>query len=317
MTKISASLCLLPFLMPAAFAVAQEQTSTLLKKAQAEQFNRSVSFVAQVPNLEFQVRNKETNKQVKFSPNQGLNIGAEGNYDGYTAAIMLPIPPDQDSISKRGRTDHLDLMFSRYWDSFGGDVYYQRYSGFYVKEGTDEKFDEKESYPTRPDVNSHLVGMNFYYTFRPERFPLKSLTSFEDMEEGRGGSVVLFSSLNEFRMGGETPLIRTNSLLSARFRTLIVGGGYGYRWMKNNNQLSGQMLYGIGPQDQQLNRVSGSESRTRLDHQVILNFGYAYRKDNWMFGMNLLVNQVQADVGENERMEADGMNIKMFASLAM
>lgn len=307
----------LSLLIPAALAHSEVQTTTAQVESTSRQIKRSVSLVMQVPQLEFQVRNKATSKQVKFSPNQGLNVGVEGNYDGYSAGIMIPMPPDEKSITAKGKTDHLDLMFSRHWESFGGDVYYQRYSGFYVKEGTDENFDEKDTYPTRPDVTSQLLGMNFYYAFHPERFPLKSLTSFEDMEEGSGGSVVLFSTINEFRMGGVTPLIRSNSLLSARFRSFIVGGGYGYRWMKNNNQFSGQLLYGAGPQDQQLNRIEGSESRIRLDHQVLINFGYAYRKDNRMFGMNVVLNQVQADVGENERMEADGINIKMFAALAL
>ena len=286
-------------------------------KKPSEQFKRSVSLVLQVPQLEFQVRNKETSKQVKFSPNNGLNIGLDGNYDGYSLGFMVPMPPDNDSVNKKGKTDHMDLIFSKHWESFGGDIFYQRYSGFYVKEGSDEDFDEKDVYPTRPDVKSQLLGLNLYYVFKPERFPLKSLTSFEDMEDGQGGSAVLFTTLNEFRMGGVTPLIRSNSLLSARFRSYIIGGGYGYRWLKSNNQLSGQLLYGLGPQDQQLNRVEGSESRMRLEHQVSMSFGYAYRKDDWMFGINLLLNQVQADVGENERLEADGMNIKMFGSLAL
>lgn len=292
-------------------------SSTAPLKSPTEQFKRSVSLVFQVPQLEFQVRNKATSKQVKFSPNQGLNVGLNGNYEGYSLGFMIPMPPDKDEVAKKGKTDHMDLMFSKYWESFGGDIYYQRYSGFYVKEGSDEKFDEKDVYPTRPDVNSQLLGLNFYYAFHPERFPLKSLTSFEDMKVGQGGSVVLFTTLNEFRMGGVTPLIRSNSLLSARFRSFIIGGGYGYRWQNERNQISGQMLYGLGPQDQQLNRVEGSESRMRLDHQLIMSFGYAYHKDNWMVGLNLLMNQVQADVGENERLEADGMNIKMFGSLAL
>lgn len=292
---------------------AQEITQLPSPKPEAAATPRPMlGLLIEVPELSFALQDKNLNKDSDFQPNQGINWGIEASYDGYQLEATVPTPPEGDTVPKKGKTNHFDLMLGHYWDSFGVDAYYQSYRGFYSSDGQSSS-DENTTYPVRPDVHSEFVGANFYYAFAPERFPLQSLNA-DTTDTRHGGSFVAMASLNQFDIAGDSALIQGNSLQSARLRTLTAAGGYGYRWVHKNHSLNGQALIGGGPQDQLLSRGGQTERHLRFSEQLTLSASYAYHIEAWQMGVSMLYNQVQGSLGDNDTLEAKSQNIKFFGS---
>ena len=144
----------------------------------------SLSFFIEVPTLQFALAPKNGERSTDFQPNDILSWGANLGYKGYSLDIAVPFPEEGDSVIRKGKTQHLDLVLGHYEKSWGGDVFYQTYKGFYLSNGNEDGSDQV--YPQRPDVRSHYYGLNLYYAFSPEQFPLAALDAFGATPEGIG-----------------------------------------------------------------------------------------------------------------------------------
>lgn len=304
-------LLLLPLTVANAYA---QISSTPLSQPppSAVPIQRSIGLSLEVPGLEFGLTNKLNDKHVDFKPNEKINWGLDASYDGYKLGFSIPVTQDAESIEQKGKTEHFDLYLGHYWDSFGIDGFYQTYKGLYV----DETQGEGSTFPKRPDLKSHLYGVNLYYAFSPNRFPLRSLSSFDGQGEERGGSWIAFATASDFSLRGDIPLTSSYQMLGARLRTAAVGAGYGARWTRNGYILNGFMLFGAGPQAQSLTFTTSNRTANKIGQAILLNGSFAYRFDDWTTGFMLKFNSYPTELGDDQKLAVNGFSFKIFGTRA-
>jgi len=273
---------------------------------------RRVGLSIKITNQDFALKQKtDTDKSVQFKPSDQLTWGLDGAYDGYRFGLGLPMPQDKEEVRRTGRTRRLDLMFGHYEAAWGGDVYLQRYKGFYID---DDKKKEDEIFQQRPDVKTILVGTNLYFSFAPDRFPLNVYSSPDANKNSRGGSALGMLSYNQFRFKGNRPLIEDNGLVGGYTQTVIAGAGYGYHWIRNRHALMGQILLGFGPQWRDALYSNGNRYRVEVTRQASVNGNYSYDWSQWQAGLKFKLNTFSGNIDPDHQIDFDSLEVKVFGS---
>jgi hypothetical protein len=303
----------LAILMTVPMALAQEQSRAPLPPPLAEDATPwSLGVFFEVPTLQFGLKPKNGSASTDFQPNDVLSWGANLGYRDYRFDLTLPFPTSGDSVDKKGKTNHLDLFLGHFEKSWGGDIFYQTYKGFYVSNANTGS--NNQTYPQRPDLSSHYYGLNLYYAFSPESFPMEALDAFGGTPEGVGGSIIALASVNQFYLGGDHALLPDNGIQSATLTSEILGIGYAYRWAKYNHYLSGQILVGAGPQQQRVETLGVSENLDRIGEQATIDANYTYHLDLWRIGLSVTANTLVAEIGSVDSLTTTSFSAKVFGS---
>lgn len=176
---------------------------------------------------------------VKYSPNENLNIGLSVNYKwfGFGAAFNLPFVNDDNGI--KGKTRQMDMQLRVFSQKFGGDVYMQHYSGYYVRNPTSvmPSWHEGLPYPQRPDIRTTAMGAFLFYAFNHKRFSIRAAFLQTEKQLHSVGSWVIVPHIAYYRLLGDSTIVPSNLqetynnrnlLTKGNFYSLGLSGGYIY-----------------------------------------------------------------------------------------
>lgn len=238
-----------------------------------------------------------------FSPRLGLDISWK-EY-GLIFSIALPLPKEE--IDRRGNSDQFNFVINRYWRSYGLDLYYQQYRGFYVANPLMELDIQKpDRYPRLPDARVINYGFNFYQVLHPESYSLGASFGLSEIQVKGGGSwlaTVFFNHLEiesgqAFLPGSDPSSMQTRpDLQSGTFQTIGGGGGYGHTWLRNQVFLTAQGIAGLGAQLQKIDEVvRNPESRIHVALKLNANLAVGYTSENYVIGGKVLADAVVSNI---------------------
>ena len=230
-----------------------------------------------------------SNLVFRLHPNIRTTMGIGFNYRRISYSFSVPIRPAAASEEKYGRSKYSDMQINYYGGKWCGDLYYQRYQGYYINNpryvfnGWDEK-----QYPLRQDVSAFHAGVNGYIVFNHRRFSLKAAFNQTQKQLRSAGSPLFMASVSVLRLHNDSSLIPVRTTLpvadkytfeNGRFYTLSVLPGYAYHYVRGNFFISSTALIGGGMQLQhyQLNGREKEQLRSEVKAVLRMVVGYSTR----------------------------------------
>lgn len=293
----------------------------LEERFQDYEFDRLLRIKSEFPVYSFYLGAPDVNG-VAYVPNFSPRLGAQYAFKdlGVSFSLALPLPPEE--VHRRGQTDQLNFLISKYWRDNGVDVFFQNYRGFYIASPwTELRTQKPEKYPQLPDAEIIHYGFNFYQVLEPENYSLKAAYSQMEKQLHSGGSAlwtIFFDHLDlkrgeKFIPGSESN--DTNHFPKIKGVRLNTGGGgigYGYTYITGPYQLSAQILAGAGLQAQKIEEEG--DSPTENLHFALkgnLNASLGYRFDNYSIGGKFLLDTLVSNV-KNTQIYSSLVNGSVF-----
>jgi len=245
--------------------------------------------------LTFDIQDKEEKeRKIEFLPNNRFTLGAGFYLFELGFEVTFAIPLAESSKTIYGESEARDLQLNILAKKWGADVYYQKYSGFYIKD-SDNPVPPGMPYPQRADLVSRNYGASGVYIFNHRKFSLRSSFTYADRQLKSKGSVLLYATINSFKLTADSALLETpvqNSLgdgsgfRALRYTTVSVAPGYSYNLVWRKFFLNGTVA--IGPAHHWINYEE--ESGAKRDNISINSTGIArialgYSSDRFFGGL--------------------------------
>ena len=217
--------------------------------------------------LNFELEKDDDDGRVlSFKPNNSYSLGV-GLYLfelGFELAFAVPL--DEKSISRYGRSDASDFQLNVLGKSWGCDLYYQKYTGFYVTDSETEVPDDAP-YPKRSDIVSKNIGATGVYVFNNKKFSFRSAYNFAERQLFSKGSLLLSTSLSSFRLEADSSIVSHDqqstfgsdaAFREIRYSSLSIAPGYTYSIVYNSFFINGTLS--IGPSHHWIRFKAGGDS---------------------------------------------------------
>ncbi|HWA35719.1 MAG TPA: DUF4421 family protein [Cyclobacteriaceae bacterium] len=236
--------------------------------------------------LSFEIQNpKQIGNSVNFKPNNAYGLGLGMYLFDLGIELVFAVPVEKDKELSRGKTTAQDIQLNIISRKWGGDIFYQRYNGFYL-DNPDSPVNGG-AYPQRPDVQTQNIGATAFYVFNSEKFSLRSAFTFADRQLKSSGSFLLSTGFNAFRFTADSVVVNNhyatriglvNPFTQLDHQTLSFAPGYSYNLVVKKFFLNG--TFSLGPAIHWIsyeyaadNRVSHTTVNTFADFR--LAFGYS------------------------------------------
>jgi hypothetical protein len=198
-------------------------------------------------------RINEPDDIIAFKPNNTYSLGAGFYLFELGFEVAFAIPLKEKSIGIYGESDARDIQLNILSKKWGVDLFYQKYSGFYLID-SNNPVQPDQPYPQRPDLDSRNYGITGIYVFNNRKFSFRSAYNFVERQVFSKGSLLLFSSLSSFRVLADSSIIGHTQrdrfasnvwFKKLQYATLSLAPGYTYSVVYKGFFLNGSLS--IGP----------------------------------------------------------------------
>lgn len=215
-----------------------------------------------------------------YNPNNDFKFGA-GFYLfelSFEVSLSVPIAVRDEAIY--GKSKSTDLQINMLTKSFGLDLYYQKYSGFY-KDDQSVKIPPGVSYPLRPDIVTRNLGVSAFYVWNNGKFSIRSSYNYADRQKKSAGSFILYGTINAFSVAADSAIIARNKqdelgnftdFSHLRYTTFSLAPGYSYNLVLKRFFVNGTVA--VGPAH---HWVYYRPETGRGHYDVIFNSSYTIR----------------------------------------
>lgn len=246
-----------------------------------------------------------------YVPNFLPRLGAKVGYKDFGAQITLGLPIlSKSEQNRRGKSSQNGLTVNSYWRQNAFDLYFQRFTGFYVSDPfTEAKPSKPARYPQLPDTTVTNWGLNWYYVSNPERYSLKAAFDQNEFQLRSGGSWIFNPFYNHLEMylgsvfipGSDSSVTSLPNLATGRFDTLGLALGYGYTYINAHFFATAQGAIGPGVQYQRIHRNDGNESDvTGIAAKFNVNLATGWNYSEYVGGMKVLIDSLSAKVVDTQ-----------------
>ncbi len=244
--------------------------------------------------LSFDVRTANHDK-IKYKPNNSFSLGFGIYLFEISAEISFALPINEKNQYTYGNTDAREFHANFLGNGWGMDVFRQKYAGFYFPDHS--KSSSQNVFIKRPDIELTNTGVNGIYVFNKKSFSLKSAYNYSERQIKSGGSVILTSNLNTFRLTADSAIVTQQAASSSpssgfqlmRYTTLSIAGGYTYTLVYRSFFLNG--AFSIGPAHNWIlyNRPGEEEHYdTAINTFTDIRVSIGYNSDRFFGGMSLV-----------------------------
>ena len=262
--------------------------------------------------LDFEIKSLSgTKKTLAYKTNKPYSLGVGVYVFEVAAELTFAIPLDERSKRIYGDSETRDVQFNLLGKKWGVDAYLQRYEGFYVDDG-DISIPSSQPYPQRADIVTRNIGAGVNYTFNNKRFSFRSAYNFSERQLRSAGSFLLFGTLSNLRIEGDSSIIDKNyvnifeeesNIQSVSSTVLGVIPGYTYSLIYNGFFLNGTL--GLGPAHLWLSHTDEDgfkERKNKFSTQLAARISLGYNGDRIFGGITF------SSQGGNARFENMEMN---------
>jgi hypothetical protein len=247
---------------------------------------------------------------VAYVPNTDPKVGLRLFIDGIGIAATVPVGLSYDD-DLRGKSEQASFIISPFRRSFGFDLYYQWYKGFYeVNPLTEIKPNKPARYPQLPDATAWNIGINSYFLLDSSNYSLAAAFVQTERQTASGGSWLVEPFFNENRidLGGVfIPSTDPNlkqvqpDLHTASTKTFGSGFGYGHAWIVDRFYFTLLAAVGGGYQAIEVADIDGTQFSTAcLALKANANGSIGYNFDNFVIGIKGLVDSLGTSVNSTE-----------------
>lgn len=258
-----------------------------------------------------------------FEPNVGNFVGIGFFLFDVGIEAMFRIRPGPEQNALYGPSDGTDWQIHAYARSFGLDLSYQHYKGFYLSnpELFYPNYKSGDPYPRKPDMEAQVINLSGHYVFRKKRFSFPNVFNQTERQMKSGGSLMISGQFNHSNITDPGSLILitdSNTITSlTEIRNINVSSfnampGYSYNLIIFKKlYLNLSLSVGLGYQF----RNYQAEGQPYRDNKVVLanswraGFGYNGRKFFWGISGYTQSNQIPI---QNLEIRSETGFIKVF-----
>jgi len=245
---------------------------------------------------QFEIRQiNDSGNKLSFRPNNsvGLGFGLFVFEIGAEITFAVPIAAERESLF--GKTNAADLQLNFLGRTWGLDLFYQNYNGFY-KSDTDNPVMQGTPYPQRPDISTQNLGINGMYILN-KKFSLRSAYNFSERQKQSAGSFLLAGTLNFFDVKGDSALYSkkdvarfgaSTSFSGLEMNTFSISPGYTYTLVTNNFFINGSLSAGPALHWLSYDVMGKSSSSATINRFLDFRIGVGYVGERFFMGVNFV-----------------------------
>lgn len=272
-------------------------------------------------NLDFRDENENID-DITYSATTNAYLGLGIYLFDIGLEVSFRLPNESQDPTTYGETDVLDFQTNIYGRKWGGDLAFQRYSGFFLEQPGDHlaSWQQGDPYPQRPDLSMSNSQLNVFYIFNHNRFSYRSAFNQADMQTRSAGSFLLGLSTSTFSFSADSTLIPQESrdsfaedaiVSGARFTVLGLLPGYAHNFIYKQFYLN--VSLSVGPAHLWTRYTTEDRERNEIGIQPILNLRSAigYNSDSFFGGISV-VNHAVSNQIDNLDIRGSSGNVKFF-----
>ncbi len=167
------------------------------------------------------------------------------------------------------------------------DLYYQRYTGFYLENATDfARRSPDRPYIIRPDIRVYNMGVNAMYVWNWKKFSLRAAYIQSEIQKKNAGSFLISTSAAYYGVNADSALLPSEVRVSGledityqkgNFYSFTVSPGYSYTFVHKEFYFNISLMAGIGPVYRDFSLETGerfSSTRVTLRFQARSAIGW-------------------------------------------
>ena len=202
--------------------------------------------------LSFALEKRDRSEQLTFKPNNAYSLGVGGYLFEVGAELTFSVPIDEKSRSMYGESDSRDVQLNVLGKTWGGDLFYQKYQGFYLSDRENPVL-PGTPFPQRGDIVSRNFGITGNYVFQNRKFSFRAAYNFAERQLHSKGSFLLFASLSSFKMSADSSILtpaqeavfgENVSFRRLRYTTFSIAPGYTYSMIFRDFFVNGTLSVG-------------------------------------------------------------------------
>jgi hypothetical protein len=231
--------------------------------------------------LSFEMGRPDKSALLTYKPNSTYSLGLGVYLFEVGLELGYAIPLGQQSIARFGESVARDIQLSAFATRWGIDLFYQRYSGFYLDDKEYEPL-ASEPYPRRADIATRNFGATAHYLFNSRKFSFRSAYNFAERQFHSHGSFLLLVALNTFRVAADSSIVSDNRKTEfgpdvdferLRYTTFSIAPGYTYNFTYHYFFLNATL--GFGPAHHWVNYALEGSNATH--HDIAINSFFVSR----------------------------------------
>jgi hypothetical protein len=233
--------------------------------------------------------------------------------------ITFAMPMDRQRKFLYGESGAQDLQANVLGKNWGADLFISDYQGFYAEDSANP-LAANQPFPQRPDIRTHNLGANGIYIFNQNKFSIRSAYNFADRQLKSGGSFLLSSTLNTYRVSADSAVLSKkyetifgsfSNFHALHSTTFSVAPGYTYSLIIKNFFINASLA--VGPAQHWTNYTLTNNQvshRTSLDSFADFRIAIGYNGERFFAGMSF-VDQSRNIKFENTRFTSSSTTFKM------
>lgn len=248
--------------------------------------------------LEFDMqRVSDNDRSVSYLTNKPYSFGVGMYLFELGIELAFAIPLDAQDQYIYGESTARDLQLNILGKKWGGDAFYQKYTGFYIDD-PNVNIPDNTPYPHRSDIQTRNLGVSVNYTFNFNKFSFRSAYSYVERQERSAGSFILFGTLSSFRASGDSAILGSryndefgdgSRVREIKTTTLGLAPGYTYSLIYKGFFLNGTLAIGPAHNWIAFSRENESEKHDiRFSAYVVGRIGLGYNGDKVFGGISFM-----------------------------
>jgi hypothetical protein len=240
------------------------------------------------------VINPATDKisNIVYRPNVNIRIGIAGFWKWFGLGLSIDNPFYKTDRVAYGKTSTLDLRVNAFGRAVAGELFYQKYKGFYISspertEGT---------YYILPDMQTIAVGLSGYWIYNSKRFSIRAAFIQNERQKKSAGSLVVRPSILYYQISSDQGIIpaeivdayqipSAKLVKSGTFYSIGLSPGYAYTLVfLKNFYLTAAVFPGIAAQFSSFRTLIDKYSEFEFTLQLSGRFAIGYNSDKWFLG---------------------------------
>ncbi|MBR4326901.1 MAG: DUF4421 family protein [Bacteroidales bacterium] len=272
--------------------------STAQDAAYVKKYGNLLSVKSFLYNNEFSFRNHSSGLSYVPDLHTGIGVGVWCKYFPFDICYRQELSPAIGVEKNYKRIRSVDMQLRGYNRFFAGDIYIQRYSGFYesIENRYHVKSSELADLTYNPDIKVSLFDMVGKYIFNNEEFSYKAGFTAGERQLISCGSATVGAALYYLRIRSDSLLLKKQSC-DLRSCNLGVNGGYAYNYVfGRHSTLFASGMIGLNASTSIFK--GWVSDKIHLSPVFHLKGAYWLNYNKWSFGITTTYNIIHHSLGD-------------------
>ncbi|MCX6268323.1 MAG: DUF4421 family protein [Bacteroidetes bacterium] len=230
--------------------------------------------------------------KISYRPNVNARIGLAGFWKWFGLGLSMENPFYKNDRSVYGKTTTLDLRLNAFGKYLAGELFIQRYRGFYISSPTRSD----GTYYIMPDMRTFSLGIIGYYIYNAEKFSIRAAFIQNQRQKKSAGSLVLRPAFLYYEISNSQGIIPEEIIVNyhipvagritdGNVYSIGLAPGYIYTLVfLKNMYITASVFPGIAAQFYSFGKKPDQFSDIEFAFQLSGRFALGYNSDKWFLG---------------------------------